>query len=165
MRTPSAPPSTPSASIHVAPRMSNVIIWLHMRIRAHPLVSLSKMHSASNSPMAPSCNHIWHLGIADYIWTLCFYCFLPLYKMSVFICRCGYDQQVPSINSPAPTDGVLGLGYGKSSIISQLQDLGLTRNVIGHCFSGRGGGYLFFGDSLVPYSSVTWTPMFRSPSL
>ncbi|XXG60682.1 hypothetical protein AAC387_Pa04g2526 [Persea americana] len=78
---------------------------------------------------------------------------------------CGYDQQVPSINSPAPTDGVLGLGYGKSSIISQLQDLGLTRNVIGHCFSGRGGGYLFFGDSLVPYSSVTWTPMFRSPSL
>ncbi|RWR90256.1 aspartic proteinase Asp1-like protein [Cinnamomum micranthum f. kanehirae] len=78
---------------------------------------------------------------------------------------CGYDQQVPSINSPAPTDGVLGLGYGKSTIISQLQDFGLTRNVIGHCFSGQGGGYLFFGDSLVPYSSVTWTPMIRNPSL
>lgn len=78
---------------------------------------------------------------------------------------CGYNQQSSSVNSPSPTDGVLGLGRGKPSIVSQLGDLGLTRNVVGHCFSGQGGGYLFFGDGVVPFSSVTWTPMSRDPLL
>ncbi|PIA47473.1 hypothetical protein AQUCO_01400250v1 [Aquilegia coerulea] len=76
---------------------------------------------------------------------------------------CGYDQHVPNPTA-SKTDGVLGLGNGDSSIVSQLRKLGLTRNVIGHCISGRGGGFLFFGDALVPSSGVVWTPMSRSSS-
>uniref|UniRef100_A0A7N0TB76 Aspartic proteinase Asp1 n=1 Tax=Kalanchoe fedtschenkoi TaxID=63787 RepID=A0A7N0TB76_KALFE len=72
---------------------------------------------------------------------------------------CGYDQQFPNSHNPPTTDGVLGLGAGKSSIMSQMQEMGLTRHVFGHCFSGRGGGFLFFGDKIVPSSGVTWVPM------
>ncbi|KAF9626044.1 hypothetical protein IFM89_030712 [Coptis chinensis] len=88
------------------------------------------------------------------------YAFLPLYDSSV---KCGYDQQVsdPTISN---TDGVLGLGNGESSIVSQLRKFGITRNVIGHCMSACGGGFLFFGDDLVPSSGVVWTPMSRSRS-
>ncbi|KAI3915608.1 hypothetical protein MKX01_015433 [Papaver californicum] len=75
---------------------------------------------------------------------------------------CGFDQEGSSGTS-SPTDGVLGLGRGKSSIVSQLQSIGLVRNVIGHCFSSNGGGFLFFGDDLVPSSGVVWTPMSCSP--
>ncbi|KAH7681078.1 Aspartic peptidase A1 family protein [Dioscorea alata] len=78
---------------------------------------------------------------------------------------CGYDQQGIGPNAPAPTDGVLGLGRGKSSILSQLSDARLTRNVVGHCLGRHGGGYLFFGDGLVPGSGVTWSPMARSTAL
>ncbi|KAJ6305550.1 hypothetical protein OIU78_020985 [Salix suchowensis] len=70
---------------------------------------------------------------------------------------CGYDQ-LPG-GSHHPIDGVLGLGKGKSSIVSQLSSLGLVRNVIGHCLSRRGGGFLFFGDDLYDPSRVAWTPM------
>ncbi|XP_058097485.1 aspartic proteinase Asp1-like [Magnolia sinica] len=76
---------------------------------------------------------------------------------------CGYDQQSPSASSTSLTDGVLGLGNSNSGIVSQLRDLGLVKNVIGHCLSGRGGGYLFFGDSIMPSSGVTWTPMSHNP--
>ncbi|XP_043697544.1 aspartic proteinase Asp1-like, partial [Telopea speciosissima] len=72
---------------------------------------------------------------------------------------CGYNQQGLCKDSLCPTDGVLGLGNGKGSIISQLKNQGLTNNVIGHCLSGQGGGYLFFGDDVVPSSGVIWTPM------
>ncbi|KAI5667695.1 hypothetical protein M9H77_17548 [Catharanthus roseus] len=71
---------------------------------------------------------------------------------------CGYNQEVADSTHPPFTDGVLGLGLGKSSILSQLHDLGLTRNVVGHCLSGQGGGYLFFGDDLLPSSGIVWTP-------
>ncbi|XP_020536881.1 aspartic proteinase Asp1 isoform X2 [Jatropha curcas] len=77
---------------------------------------------------------------------------------------CGYDQKNPSPIPPPPTSGVLGLGKGKSSIISQLQKLGVMKNVIGHCLSSRGGGFLFFGDYLVPYSGIRWIPMSQSSS-
>ncbi|KAH8502717.1 hypothetical protein H0E87_014138 [Populus deltoides] len=70
---------------------------------------------------------------------------------------CGYDQ-LPG-GTYHPIDGVLGLGRGKPSIVSQLSGLGLVRNVIGHCLSGRGGGFLFFGDDLYDSSRVAWTPM------
>ncbi|XP_057503823.1 aspartic proteinase Asp1-like isoform X2 [Actinidia eriantha] len=78
---------------------------------------------------------------------------------------CGYNQEVPdSIHLPY-TDGVLGLADGKSSIISQLHELGLTRNILGHCLSTKGGGFLFIGDDdLVPSSGVVWTPMLHNPS-
>ncbi|KQJ92016.1 aspartic proteinase Asp1 [Brachypodium distachyon] len=75
---------------------------------------------------------------------------------------CGYDQQVGSSTEVAPTDGVLGLGSGSISLLSQLKQHGITKNVVGHCLSIRGGGFLFFGDNLVPYSRATWVPMVRS---
>lgn len=73
---------------------------------------------------------------------------------------CGYDQQF-STAFHSHLDGVLGLGIGKSSIISQLHDLGLTRNVLGHCLSGK-GGFLFFGDDIIPSSGVVWAPISRN---
>lgn len=76
-----------------------------------------------------------------------------------FIYRCGYDQ-LPGASSH-PIDGVLGLGRGRSSIVSQLHKQGLVSNVVGHCLSGRGGGFLFFGDDLYDNSQVVWTPMSR----
>ncbi|KAF7064380.1 hypothetical protein CFC21_070711 [Triticum aestivum] len=75
---------------------------------------------------------------------------------------CGYDQEVGSSTEVAPTDGVLGLGSGSISLLSQLKQHGITKNVVGHCLSMRGGGFLFFGDNLVPYSRATWVPMARS---
>ncbi|CAO2832403.1 unnamed protein product [Amaranthus hypochondriacus] len=68
---------------------------------------------------------------------------------------CGYDQ-IPG-SSHHPLDGILGLGRGKASIVSQLSDQGLTRNVIGHCLSPRGGGYIFFGDEVYDASRMVWT--------
>lgn len=70
---------------------------------------------------------------------------------------CGYDQ-LPG-QSHHPLDGVLGLGKGKASIVSQLHSKGLVRNVVGHCLSGRGGGFLFFGDEVYDSSRIVWTPM------
>ncbi|KAG8389761.1 hypothetical protein BUALT_Bualt01G0012200 [Buddleja alternifolia] len=72
---------------------------------------------------------------------------------------CGYDQDVPDPTHLPFTDGVLGLGVGKSSILAQLRNMGLTRNVVGHCLSGESGGFLFFGDQLVPSSGIVWTPI------
>lgn len=71
---------------------------------------------------------------------------------------CGYNQQVPDSMHLPFTDGVLGLGIGKSSILEQLHSLGLTRNVVGHCLSAQGGGFLFFGDDFVPSSGIIWAP-------
>ncbi|KAL2924615.1 Aspartic proteinase Asp1 [Bienertia sinuspersici] len=67
---------------------------------------------------------------------------------------CGYDQ-IPG-PSHHPLDGVLGLGKGKVSIVSQLSDQGFTRNVVGHCLSGRGGGYIFFGDQVYDSSQLVY---------
>lgn len=72
---------------------------------------------------------------------------------------CGYDQKYSGSHSPPATAGVLGLGNGQASIVSQLHSIGLTRNVLGHCLSGRGGGFLFFGDDFVPSSGIVWTPI------
>nr|CAB3489355.1 unnamed protein product [Digitaria exilis] len=78
---------------------------------------------------------------------------------------CGYDQQVGKNGAkPAPTDGLLGLGRGSVSLLSQLKQKGITKNVLGHCLSTNGGGFLFFGDGIVPTSGVTWVPMARSTS-
>ncbi|KAF9682639.1 hypothetical protein SADUNF_Sadunf05G0129800 [Salix dunnii] len=77
---------------------------------------------------------------------------------------CGYDQQNQGPHPPPDTAGVLGLGRGEVSILSQLRTLGITQNVVGHCFSRVSGGFLFFGDHLLPSSGITWTPMLRSSS-
>ncbi|XP_023772912.1 aspartic proteinase Asp1 isoform X1 [Lactuca sativa] len=78
---------------------------------------------------------------------------------SILAFGCGYNQEVPASMDPPYTDGILGLGLGKASILHQLRELGVTRSVVGHCLSAKGGGYLFFGDQLVPSSGVVWTPM------
>ncbi|KAI4330100.1 hypothetical protein MLD38_028407 [Melastoma candidum] len=75
------------------------------------------------------------------------------------ILGCGYDQ-LPGASNPF-LDGVLGLGKGKSGILSQLHSQGLVRNVMGHCLSGRGGGYLFFGNDPFDYSRAVWVTMAR----
>lgn len=78
---------------------------------------------------------------------------------------CGYDQGGPLATSPAPTDGLLGLSTSRASLPSQLAEQGLVKNVIAHCItgSGRGGGYLFFGDKLLPLG-ISWAPMLGKPS-
>ncbi|KAE8714338.1 P-loop containing nucleoside triphosphate hydrolases superfamily protein isoform 1 [Hibiscus syriacus] len=70
---------------------------------------------------------------------------------------CAYDIKNPGPYSP-PEAGVLGLSNGKASLLSQLRSFELTRNVICHCLSGKGGGFLFIGDDLVP-SRMSWMPM------
>ncbi|KAL8477418.1 hypothetical protein ACS0TY_029640 [Phlomoides rotata] len=71
---------------------------------------------------------------------------------------CGYDQL--SGSSDHPLDGVFGLGRGKSSIVSQLGDQGVVKNIIGHCLNAQ-GGFLFLGEDVYDSSRVTWTPMSR----
>ncbi|WMV31816.1 hypothetical protein MTR67_025201 [Solanum verrucosum] len=78
---------------------------------------------------------------------------------------CGYDQEVPrSGHSPPYTDGILGLGNGKSSILSQMSSMGLIRNVVGHCLSRKGGGFLFLGNDIVPSSGIVWLPIVPASS-
>lgn len=72
---------------------------------------------------------------------------------------CGYNHEVADGVHPPCTDGVLGLGSGKSTILAQLRKLGLMRNVLGHCFSAQGGGYLFIGDNIFATSGIVWAPM------
>jgi hypothetical protein len=64
----------------------------------------------------------------------------------------------------AAIDGMLGLGRGSVSLVSQLKQQGITKNVVGHCLSTNGGGFLFFGDDVVPSSRVTWVPMAQRTS-
>ncbi|GAB2290012.1 hypothetical protein Dimus_024309 [Dionaea muscipula] len=76
---------------------------------------------------------------------------------------CGYDQTVQGSGHNLFVDGVLGLANGKCSILSQLRNIiGVMRNIVGHCFSEKGGGYLFFGDGLVPSTGMVWTPMLQN---
>nr|XP_043626052.1 aspartic proteinase Asp1-like [Erigeron canadensis] len=71
---------------------------------------------------------------------------------------CGYHQSHPNPTTRPYVDGILGLGMGKESILSQLQQLGIIKNVVGHCLSSQRNGYLFLGDEMIP-EGVVWTPM------
>ena len=65
-------------------------------------------------------------------------------------------------------EGIIGLGNGEASILSQLKSKGLIQNVVGHCLSDKngGGGYLFFGDKFVPRSPrISWTPILNPSKL
>ncbi|KAM3405622.1 hypothetical protein ACQJBY_008245 [Aegilops geniculata] len=80
---------------------------------------------------------------------------------------CGYDQQVGKNGAvQAATDGLLGLGRGSVSLVSQLKQHGITKNVFAHCLSTNGGGFLYFGEDIVSTSRsrATWVPMARSTS-
>jgi hypothetical protein len=61
----------------------------------------------------------------------------------------------------------MGLSSSKVALPSQLAEQGIVNNVIGHCLAGgsNGGGYLFFGDELVPSWGMTWTPMMGRPAI
>ncbi|GER49175.1 eukaryotic aspartyl protease family protein [Striga asiatica] len=75
-----------------------------------------------------------------------------------FAFGCGYNQQ-PGSNPPPNADGILGLGKGKTGILTQLGKLGVTRNIVGHCFSSiNGGGYLSLGE-LPSTQGVVWVPV------
>lgn len=77
---------------------------------------------------------------------------------------CAYDQEGVLKRSPSKVDGVIGLGSGPGSWLSQLSKGGHVSNVIGHCIAGGagpGGGFFFLGDELVPLG-MTWTPVLRS---
>ncbi|XP_078433815.1 eukaryotic aspartyl protease family protein isoform X2 [Wolffia australiana] len=67
---------------------------------------------------------------------------------------CGYEQELQG--KSAPTDGVLGLGSGGAGALAQLSAQGLARNVVGHCLSRSGGGFLFFGGDLFPATGFSW---------
>ncbi|KAL3641250.1 hypothetical protein CASFOL_016218 [Castilleja foliolosa] len=72
---------------------------------------------------------------------------------------CGYNQEVQDSTHLSYTDGVLGLGTGNSTILKQLNNMGITENVVGHCLSGQGGGFLFFGDDFLPNTGIVWIPI------
>lgn len=80
-----------------------------------------------------------------------FYSLCAYYK-----CSCGYDQDFPHTTSN--TDGILGLGNGKATILAQLGKLNLAQNMFGHCFSAQ-GGYLFMGNNIPPPSQIVWAPL------
>ncbi|KAM3293612.1 hypothetical protein ACQJBY_036887 [Aegilops geniculata] len=76
---------------------------------------------------------------------------------------CGYDQQ--GEQEELEVDGILGIGRGTGDLVSQLKQQGLiTENVVGHCLSSHGGGYLFFGGD-VPSTGVTWLPMVQEDTI
>ncbi|CAM0913906.1 unnamed protein product [Alopecurus aequalis] len=78
---------------------------------------------------------------------------------------CAYDQQGKLLDSPASTDGVLGLSNGAISLPAQLASRGIISNVFGHCIPTDPGssGYMFLGDDYVPRWGMTWVPIRNGP--
>ncbi|XP_059076468.1 aspartyl protease APCB1 [Cryptomeria japonica] len=87
-------------------------------------------------------------------------------RLIVHLCTC-YPFMKCSLRQTQTTDGVLGLSSAAASLPSQWEKQGLIKNVIGICITGGGkkGGYMFFGDELVPTSSMTWVPLFGRPPM
>ncbi|CAL0319405.1 unnamed protein product [Lupinus luteus] len=80
-------------------------------------------------------------------------------KQPPLVFGCGNDQKFHGHYAP----GILGLGKGKSSILSQLHDLGLVANVVGHCLKEK-GGIIFFGDKFNYQRGIVWAKMLQRPS-
>ncbi|XBI34391.1 hypothetical protein VPH35_120204 [Triticum aestivum] len=82
---------------------------------------------------------------------------LPSRRVQIFFgFGCGCNQK-PLKDSPV--DGVLGLGMGKVGFVAQLKAHNVIRkDIIGHCLSIDGGGYLFVGEHHLP-DHITWAPM------
>ncbi|KAG1331144.1 aspartic proteinase Asp1 [Cocos nucifera] len=59
-------------------------------------------------------------------------------------------------------NGMLGLGSGEISIVSQLSSQGVLGKVIGHCLYSIGGGVFFLGDAGLPRTGINWAPMTQS---
>ncbi|CAA2964365.1 Hypothetical predicted protein [Olea europaea subsp. europaea] len=71
---------------------------------------------------------------------------------------CGYHQEFDDSFSSPFTDGVLGLGTGKTSILSRLSDRGLVKKVMALCLSEINPGYLVLGDSKSNLPETIWMP-------
>ncbi|KAL6512004.1 hypothetical protein OROGR_021601 [Orobanche gracilis] len=70
---------------------------------------------------------------------------------------CGYNKKFHKLNHlNFIVDGVLGLGRGKSSILTQLASMNVTQNIVAHCLNGQqqGGGNLFLGHYFDPNSNA-----------
>uniref|UniRef100_A0ACD5ZRF9 Uncharacterized protein n=1 Tax=Avena sativa TaxID=4498 RepID=A0ACD5ZRF9_AVESA len=78
---------------------------------------------------------------------------------------CAYDQQGKLLDSPASSDGVLGLSNGAISLPTQLANQGIISNVFGHCITTdpSSSGYMFLGDDYVPRWGMTWVPIRNGP--
>nr|TKW15149.1 hypothetical protein SEVIR_5G217500v2 [Setaria viridis] len=76
---------------------------------------------------------------------------------------CGYNQQGFKPCQNLPVDGIIGLGRGSSvNLAFQLKKQNVIKNdVISHCISIRGGGFLFIGDYKHP-NNVEWVTMDRN---
>ncbi|XP_010912572.1 aspartic proteinase Asp1-like [Elaeis guineensis] len=74
----------------------------------------------------------------------------------------GCGQWVKVTETGALTDGILGIGFGEISIVSQLSSQGLFGKITGHCLNSNGGGFLFLGDNGRLPSGITWVPMIPS---
>ncbi|KAI0496109.1 hypothetical protein KFK09_022416 [Dendrobium nobile] len=64
-------------------------------------------------------------------------------------------------NSQSKTHGMLGLGKGRISILSQLRHNRFFANIFGHCLSSnpRVSGFMFIGKDFDYSRCLTWVPM------
>ncbi|XP_022861456.1 aspartic proteinase Asp1-like [Olea europaea var. sylvestris] len=69
-----------------------------------------------------------------------------------------YPEFSPSLRPPF-ADGVLGLGTGKTSILSQLSEKGIIKKVMALCLSEIDPGYLVLGDSQSNLPGIIWMPL------
>ncbi|KAM3365383.1 hypothetical protein ACQJBY_015231 [Aegilops geniculata] len=78
-----------------------------------------------------------------------------------FVFGCAHDQQGKLLDSPASTDGILGLSNGAMSLTTQLAKQGIISNVLGHCIATdpSSSGYMFLGDDYVPRWGMKWVPV------
>ncbi|KAL2467748.1 Aldehyde dehydrogenase [Forsythia ovata] len=79
--------------------------------------------------------------------------------ISTLIFGCGYHQEFSPLLRPPFADGVLGLGTGKTSILSQLSGQGLIKKVMALCLSEMDPGYLVLGDSQSNLPRIIWMPL------
>ncbi|KAL6870812.1 hypothetical protein ACP4OV_014660 [Aristida adscensionis] len=121
------------------------------------------LDSPKNCPDAKQCDYeIRYLDGLSSLGVLVIDHFVfPMEKAPTIAFGCGYDQQGGSSGGKAEqVDGILGLGKGSVDLVSQLKrNKIITKHVIGHCFSSKGGGYLVVGDVNVPSLAMTWVPM------
>lgn len=69
-----------------------------------------------------------------------------------------WDRCSISENPSKSVDGIVGLGRGNASILSQLASSGKVKKVFSHCLSGhKGGGIFAVGEVVDP--KVNRTPL------
>ena len=77
--------------------------------------------------------------------------------------RCGFNQTGNLVDGGHAIDGVMGLGLGTSSLISQLASGEIVDNAFAHCLGGEeGGGRLVLGRTGEP--GMEYTKLLKSES-